>query len=318
MKNATLEKRIDEYLAYRRSLGFRLTFHEWTLRSFARFAATHGYRGLLKRGWIEEFTFAPRTVHTGYYKARRRVLLDFAGHWAAHDPRVEVPVVCNRLSGYRRRQPFIYSDEQIQSLMRAARSALPDEAIVGETHATAIGLMACSGLRTGEAVNLRKGDVDLDQQLLRVRNSKDRPLRLVPLHDTTATALRAYARRRDVRFAQVTTDHFFLNKWGSPFTQKAMQAGFVRIRDRAGIAAPAGRRQPRAYDLRHTFACNCLLRWLRAGRDVSRSIHLLATYLGHDGVRETYWYLSGVPELFELVGRRFERFASGSTKGGRR
>ena len=41
--------------------------------------------------------------------------------------------------------------------------------------------------------------------------------------------------------------------------------------------------------------------------------HLLSTYLGHAMVTNTYWYLSGVPELVGLAGKRFEwRMAPGS------
>ena len=34
----------------------------------------------------------------------------------------------------------------------------------------------------------------------------------------------------------------------------------------------------------------------------------LSTYLGHAKISNTYWYLTGVPELMQLVGQRFERF----------
>jgi len=35
----------------------------------------------------------------------------------------------------------------------------------------------------------------------------------------------------------------------------------------------------------------------------------LSTYMGHVNIANTYWYLSGVPELMALAGARFERFA---------
>lgn len=191
--------------------------------------------------------------------------------------------------------------------MAAARSGQP---FVGETYATLIGLMACTGLRTGEVRNLRTGDVDLEHALLRVRHSKNRPLRLVPIHETTVRALRFYERQRNTHFPLPASDHFFLNKLGGPVSRCVVD-NFARLRRRAGIAAAPGRRQPRLYDLRHTFACKCLLSWLREGKDVSRSIHRLAVYLGHDGVKDTYWYLTSTPMLLDIVGKHFERHVGG-------
>jgi hypothetical protein len=36
----------------------------------------------------------------------------------------------------------------------------------------------------------------------------------------------------------------------------------------------------------------------------------LSTYLGHAKVSDTYWYLTGIPELLDLATSRFERFIS--------
>jgi hypothetical protein len=73
----------------------------------------------------------------------------------------------------------------------------------------------------------------------------------------------------------------------------------------------AGRsRRPRLQDMRHTFAVQCLLRWYREDIPPDQKIAHLATYLGHTEVRDTYWYLSAVPELAALAIERFEHFAS--------
>jgi integrase len=179
-----LQNHIDSYLEYRRALAYRLELDEKILRAFDRFASKRRYVGSLKRGWVEEFATEPKDVNPAYYALRLRILHDFAQYWATFDSRVEIP--CQRIAsaGYRRAAPRIYTDEEIQLLMASARTSHVDRGIPGETHATIIGLMACSGIRTGEATSLRKGDVDWDRSLLRIRQSKGRPLRLVPLHDT--------------------------------------------------------------------------------------------------------------------------------------
>jgi hypothetical protein len=67
--------------------------------------------------------------------------------------------------------------------------------------------------------------------------------------------------------------------------------------------------------MRHTFAVRCLVRWYRAGIDIDRKITHLATYIGHVEVRDTYWYLSAVPELSALAATRFEDFAGRGREG---
>ena len=308
---------IQDYLGYRRALGYRLEVDERILRAFDRFASKRGYSGPLQRSWVEEFATEPKGVNPAYHAVRLRILHDFAQHWAAYDSRVEVPFQRIAPSGYRRAEPRIYTDEEIQMLMAAARTSHVDQGIPGETHATIIGLMACSGIRTGEAAALRKCDVDWDQSLLRIRQSKGRPLRLVPLHDTAMAALESFADLRDHHFPHPASDRFFLNKYGDAMGADSISATFYRVRFRSGISIPLGSRAPRAYDLRHTFACNCLLRWLREGADLSRSMHTLATYLGHEDLDETYWYLSGVPSLLALVGERFASYAARVFERGR-
>ncbi len=85
-----------------------------------------------------------------------------------------------------------------------------------------------------------------------------------------------------------------------------------------GLRAPAidGRRGrgPRLHDLRHRFAVSTLIHWYRSGVDVDREIPKLATYLGHNGPAEVYWYLQAVPELLELATERSRRVASGGAR----
>ena len=57
--------------------------------------------------------------------------------------------------------------------------------------------------------------------------------------------------------------------------------------------------------------------WHAQGTDVGQAMLSLSTYLGHAKVSNTYWYLTGVPELMALAGGKFERFAEAPGAGGR-
>jgi integrase/recombinase XerD len=61
--------------------------------------------------------------------------------------------------------------------------------------------------------------------------------------------------------------------------------------------------------MRHSFAVQTLIRWYRQGLDVEARLPLLSTYLGHVAPKSTYWYLTAVPELLELIADRLDATA---------
>ena len=49
--------------------------------------------------------------------------------------------------------------------------------------------------------------------------------------------------------------------------------------------------------------------WRESGESIDHAMFWLCTYLGHAKISDTYWYLTGVPELMDIIGAKFERFA---------
>jgi len=141
-----------------------------------------------------------------------------------------------------------------------------------------------------------------------VRQTKFSKSRIVALPPTATQALKEYARVRDVHVQYPKSPSFFLFDDGSAFTYKKALWAFQLLRRRLGWVPRPGDRLPRLYDLRHTFVCRRLLAWHRDGVDVHVARPTLSTYLGHLKVTDTYWYVTGIPELMNTVGARFERF----------
>jgi len=168
--------------------------------------------------------------------------------------------------------------------------------------------LAATGMRPGEAMRLMPDDIDWQKGTISIRNSKGNRLRVIPIHPTVLAALRAY---RDA-CAAVPMDRahgaFFRDdNRRNPLNHGCVHLAFHRIRLKAGISAQPGRRPPRLHDLRHTFACRNLLRVCKRHGDAGTALLSLSVYLGHASVRDTYWYLTGTPELFRFAARRFEQ-----------
>jgi integrase len=296
------------YLAQRRALGFALRIAGQRLLAFARFADKRSGGPLtisLATAWAQ----AAKRPSPITWARRLEVVRPFARYLHQFDPATEIPPSGLFGPAHRRLAPHIYTPGELGALLGEARRLGPPEALRPCAIATLLGLVACAGLRVSEALGLGRDDVDLDAGLLRVRETKFRKSRLVPLHPSAVGALRRYAELRDRRAPRPVSRSFFLVAEESALTYSKLHTAFRRLRIRLGWEACSGRR-PRLHDLRHSFACRRLLQWHEEGLDVEAHLYDLSTYLGHARVTDTYWYLSGFPELLALVARRFEGYAS--------
>jgi integrase/recombinase XerD len=210
----------------------------------------------------------------------------------AEDPAHEIPSNPFRASK-RRRLPYIYAPEEIAQLVGAARRLRESYPLRRQVYGTLLGLIAATGLRISEALDLRLCDV-LPQGALQILRTKFGKSRLVPLHSTTANALDRYLEAR--RRLAVNDDHVFLSAGNQRIASSTVEYTFRRIRRLAGIA-PARTRPPRIHDIRHTFATRALERCSTRREAVARHFVALATYLGHTDIAHTYWYLEATPEL---------------------
>ena len=195
-----LQKAVRDYLTMRRGLGFKLAKHEVGLQEFVSFLerkrSTHITVNLALE-WATQHTW-----HKPYdWAARLTIVRGFARHWSATDPVTEVPPL--GLLPFRppRAQPYFYSNQEIRELLKAAKTRPSTDPLRAWTYYCLFGLLAVTGLRLGEALNLRIADIDWREGILTIRGAKFGKSRLVPLHASTRKVLADYARRRDRRFA---------------------------------------------------------------------------------------------------------------------
>jgi integrase/recombinase XerD len=303
-----LAQHIDNYMAIRRSLGFKLTSEHRLLGDFAAFMDAAGASTVTIELALRWAT-TPTGVGHAYLAQRMRAVRGFARYLHGIDPATEIPPFELLPARRHRPTPHIYSEAEIAALMAAARTLRP--ALRAATIETLVGLLACTGLRVSEAFALDRADIDTDNRLLRIRNSKFGKSREVLIHDSTLAALNAHLARRDRLRAGGHRDCVFVSSWGARLNHNATQRAFDQIRRAAGVTGSSPGRWPRAHDLRHTFAVITLLGWYRNGDDVAAKLPLLSTYLGHVDPAATYWYLSAVPELLTLAAGRLEQRDNG-------
>jgi integrase len=297
-----MEVRVEEYLAQRRAMGFKLARHEGLLADFARFSAE---RGEVKVTIQTALTWAalPSDTTLVWVAQRLSIVRGFARWLAALDPNTEVPPAGLVPAGPRRKTPFLYSQAEIAALMEAAGD--DPHPLRAATLETFIGLLVTTGMRASEAMALDIADLDPQRRLLMVCSTKFNKSRLVPVHASVLEALQAYLAVRDRLGVGPATAALFVWSSGNRLTHSVIQPAFRRLLAQAGIT-PRGSLRPRLHGLRHTFSVRTLLDWYADGGDVTARMPMLSTYLGHADPAATYWYLTGTPELLGLAAARLE------------
>jgi integrase/recombinase XerD len=304
-----------DYLVTRRAMGYKLAYQGQMLAQFVAYLDAVGAEHLTIRHAVD-WAKQPSTAARAWWAVRLSTVRGFARYLSALDPATEIPPAGLIPAPSHRVVPYIYTEDDITKLLAAA-GRLPT-AHRADTYQTLIGLVAVTGMREGEAVRLDRDDVDLEQGLLTIRNSKFGKSRQIPVHPSTVEALAAYAERRDARrhrrdgrqHHHAPSDaSFFTSTTGTRLLRDNVSTVFPRLVREAGLARPGHHRPARLHGLRHSFAVHTLICWYRQGLDVEQRLPLLSTYLGHVAPKSTYWYLSAVPELLELIADRLDAMA---------
>lgn len=299
---------LEEYLATRRALGYKLRDAEVALHGFVSFTEQAGAPFITTDLGLE-WACQPTGVQPALWAKRLGDVRHFARYLSASDPRTEVPAKGLLPYQYTRQTPYLYSDQEIDRLLVAAQQLPSATGLRAATYTTFFGLLTVTGMRGGEAIHLEREDVDLSQGLLLLRRTKLGKSRYVPVHPSTCQALYSYQAQRDRIHPRPRTSSFFLSEQGRGLNKSTVRDTFVKISRQTGLRGPSQSHGPRLHDLRHRFAVQTLVSWYRSGLDVEAQLPKLATYLGHTHVKDTYWYLTAVPELLQLAASRLEEKA---------
>jgi site-specific recombinase XerD len=300
---------VEAYLSERRQLGFEMRNEGQELRRFARYADSRPNPGPLTAELALQWAQLPAHADPLYLARRLDMVRRFAKYRVLTDPDTEVPPEGILGPSYRRPTPHIYTEVEIAALLRGALHVGRAGGLRSLTHYTLFGLLTCTGLRISEGLRMTDADVDFNANVLLVSKTKFHKCRLVPIHPSVSAKLSDYVQRRNQRLKIESAPRFFMTERGTPLKYLKTLMAFHKLRKELGWDKRC--RVPRIHHLRHAFAVRTLLRWYQDGEDIGSKLPILSTYLGHVKVSDTYWYLTGVPELFALVSDRFSNYVHG-------
>ena len=307
----TLQAAIQQYIDWKRAAGARFVSGAHVLRRYARTVGEQVDSDAVSAAQALAFLVGDGPL-TANRKVKRSALNGFYRYALGRGLATRSPLPADEPRCPPAAPPYIYSQAELRRLLRGVESARQGaRQLDAATFRTLLLTLYGAGLRLGEALRLTHGDVDLEQAVLAIRETKFHKTRLVPVGPHLARALSAYAAQRATDSGPpAATRPFFASRSGTPLVMVTVQCAFADLRRAVGVRRTDGARHgPRLHDLRHTFAVHRLLAWYREGADVQARLPWLATYLGHADISGTQAYLTLTPDLLTAASARFARYA---------
>ena len=309
-KPENMLQRVNNYISWKRGLGYSQKTEAGELLRFAEYADSINHMGPLSTELTLKWVQLSADYSRLYQAKRLELIRCFAKYEVITRPLTEIPPKGIFGHAHIRTQPYIYTKKEIICLMEKAGNLIPVEGLRPRTVSTFIGLLASTGLRVCEALKLDRNDIDYDKKIIYIRETKFHKSRIIPVDKSTIDALHEYINFCTRYHFTFQSSRFFLSEKGKELPYSTICTNFQQIRKSLLTGEKWNRRPPRLYDLRHTFACYRLLLWYQEGIDINQVISSLSTYLGHVKLSDTYWYLTGTPELFSIASERFENYVS--------
>ena len=167
-------------------------------------------------------------------------------------------------------------------------------------------ILYCCGLRISEALHLKVKDVDLQNGIIYVYESKNNTDRLVPISEKLKNICIKYFNK--LHLSSARNDFFFFTKDSqTQIGQSAIHTSFRKILALAGIEK-SKLNNPRIHDFRHTFAINCLKKFISENKDLNAYLPILKTYMGHSKFKSTEYYLKLTNDMFPDILLRFNSY----------
>ena len=301
---------VEAYIDYKHSLGMRFRSQAAVLQAFKR------AMGNIAIAEVKPESVLAFIAGTGPITARwienHRVLGGFYRYAVGRGFATLSPLPTDTPRPPTQLTPYIYTVDELKRLLAATEILqTPLSPLLALTMRTLFLLLYGTGMRIGEALSLTLQDVDLENRVLMVRDSKFFKTRLVPIGPRLTTVLTDYLSDRcQLPLLAGEASAFLATRTGIRLDYKRVSKLFGRIRQSAEIRREAtARYQPRIHDIRHSAAVHRVIAWYRAGADVQKLLPQLATYLGHVDVSSTQRYLTMTAELLNEASLRFERYA---------
>ncbi len=197
--------------------------------------------------------------------------------------------------------PHIFTDSEMQKIWKCVDNIKPSHRYPNLHRCIPVlfRLLYGCGLRIGEALQIRRGDIDFVKNIITLNHTKLDKERLIPMSDSLAVVIKKYVESNKY----ITNDDsliFFYRK-DEPLSEHSVYGRFRLTLENSGIPYEGKLRGPRLHDFRHTFAVKTMNRLSDEGNDLYVILPILSAYLGHSGIETTEKYIRLTEERLSTI-----------------
>ena len=298
-----LANKMEEYLAYRQTLGYSQATAQSSLLAFDRFLQEkNGNWQELETELFLEFRayYQKQPRYANILISNVRTFFQFLVRQEIYEtnPLRDIPDVPENIF-----VPYVFSPEQVDQLLVAVqkrlrktkRSYLQDLALY-----VAMVLIARCGLRISEPLRLKCHHYRKQEGTIYIEKTKFKKDRLIPVPRSALREINNYLAVRKGLLDHDTNPYLLIGERGKSFSKCKIYRFFHPAIQDIGLEQP---RQtlgnvtfspPLVHSLRHAFAINTLKAIKERGEDVQHALPILAAYLGHREYRHTGAYLKAL------------------------
>jgi len=302
---STYAKHIEEFISFKQKLGYKFERESFYLNDIDKhaFKASQTNPGIAK-----EFVEVYSKQRLNESPSNRYTRISILAQLSSYISNLGIESYIPRLPSFPKNTfiPYIFSQKEIEKIFKAC-----DELVLKIYHADTVlfsvplilRFLYSTGVRIGEAKVLNNNDVNLKDSYVKIRDSKNRKERIIPLNESLVTLCKEYVHYKSfLKFDKETSENFFVNLNGNQFGV-AVNVWFRKCLEIAGIKSIGLKQNPRIHDLRHTFAVTSLAKMAESGIDLYASLPILSTYLGHQSISATNHYVRLTASIYpNLIG----------------
>ncbi len=304
----------EDYFNFRSNY---VKIERWEINSIRRFSEYADKRRvhIITRQFINDFLDAKKNPSRTYKFSTIKHIRPFSKFLHIQDSRHFVPEYRFVSRPKRLLIPYIFNEQQVAMMMNYARNELwkgPQRLLVPATYETLIGLLWTTGMRISEAKNLNIGDIDFEQNIIHIRETKFYKSRILPVQKSTGIALKNYLIERNSFKYPCRSDCPFFFNWAQRqrksgrYTVGGFHNQLRKVILALDIKGENGK-HARPYDLRHSFATTRLTTIYESALSIQK-LPIVATYMGHSKFSHTQVYLHPSTELLASLGKNFFSF----------
>lgn len=282
---------IREYIALKKSLGFKYETESTILALFDRFTIIRKEKNICPDRELAEAWRDLNPNESESYKYHRCVCFNQLCSYLSN---LGIDAFIMQLPPFKSNfTPYIFSAAEINRLfsacdmLRSQRKTM-NSAIM--TFPALFRLLYATGLRIGEALSLKQDDVNMDDRYVIVRDSKNGKERMIPISTSLSDVLQQYSlHKKRLPLTGEASTNFFITLAGQGCGIDHVRKWFLKLLSAASITrSDTG---PRVHDLRHTFSVHALAMMAESGVDLYCALPILSAYLGHQSLEATNVYV---------------------------